>query len=131
MTGEVLTVSAGIDVTRGATIKLAAAHKASAGATLIVHGLRANPGGSPLYEVTLMDARGRSAAVGLINFFNASASGASTMPPQRFDASSALAALDGAAIAVTIGPISGVSGVTPAIAPDSRVSVERIELVAR
>lgn len=122
-------VAGTIEVTRGATIPLAAAPKVSARATLIVRGVRAAPNEVPLYQVSLKDAQGNVAPVAIINFFNASAPNAPNAVSRSFDTAPALGALRGPPVAVIIEPISGVSGVAPQIAPDSRVSIESVEIV--
>ena len=124
-------VANAVEVTGPATIALVLAEQVPKRATLIIHCVHAAPAGSPIYQVSLKDAHGHIVPVGLINFFNASAPHATEKEPWRFDATAALSQLTGKPVAVEIKPISGVVGVAPTIAPGSRVTVERVELISR
>jgi hypothetical protein len=111
-------------------------------ATLVIENVAFDEAPGAMFEVALQDASGKSANVGVINFFNRTApqhahnnqEGAEAPADHRFDATAAIKALGGSENArLVLRPTSGVSGGPEAnelVSPRAnvRIGAARIEL---
>jgi hypothetical protein len=99
----------------------------SSGATLTIEGLDFDAPPRVLYEVRLQSANGRRALVGVLNFYNRTASGYGAGPAtagaetRTFDATAALRAIGGEAAFLLFEPTAGVTGVVARVNPGARV----------
>ncbi|TFI56607.1 hypothetical protein E2493_19385 [Sphingomonas parva] len=96
---------------------------------LVIEGLGYARPPAALYRLRLRGPDGRTAPLGVINFYNETAPDAPHQPRFAFDAADALDRIGGEADALLFEATSGVTGVAPD--PEARVRFERLSLERR